>query len=66
MVGGDGDKKEKRPRPFSLGRLGSPPPELPNHELDIRFAAILCKRHFGNAISGELRGKLTEVTGKAV
>ena len=22
-------KKKKRPRPFSLGRLGSPPPELP-------------------------------------
>jgi len=28
-------KKEKSPRLFSPGRLGSPPSELPNHETDI-------------------------------
>src|ERR1700722_12000721 len=40
--------KKKRPRLFSPGRLGSPPPELPNHEMDISEVLILCKRHFGN------------------
>jgi hypothetical protein len=25
---------KKRPELFSSGRLGSPPPELPNHEMD--------------------------------
>jgi hypothetical protein len=55
-------KKKKRPGPFSQGRLGSPPPELPNHELDSRFRLTLCKRHFGNSISAELRRNLTEET----
>ena len=40
--------KKKRPELFSSGRLGSPPPELPNHEMDSRELAIRCKRHFGN------------------
>jgi hypothetical protein len=48
------DQKEKRPRLFSPGRLGSPPPELPNYEMDVRSAAQLCKRHFGNAVSRRL------------
>jgi len=44
-------KKEKRPRLFSPGRLGSPPPELPNHEMDIKILLTFRKRHFGNAVS---------------
>ena len=43
---------KKRPRLFSQGRPGSPPPELPNHEMDIKELLILCKRHFGNGDSG--------------
>jgi len=39
---------KKRPELFSAGRPGSPPPELPNHELDTRPAPSWCKRHFGN------------------
>src|SRR5437879_1320487 len=41
---------KKRPGLFSQGRLGSPPPELPNHEMDSRELLIRCKRHFGNRI----------------
>src|ERR1700733_9479271 len=41
-------KTKKRPRLFSQGRLGSPPPELPNHRMDTKELLILCKRHFGN------------------
>src|SRR5208282_1266496 len=41
-------RKKKRPRPFSPGRLGSPPPELPNHEINLKIHFILCKRHFSN------------------
>jgi hypothetical protein len=49
------ERKEKAPSTFSSpGRLGSPPPELPNHEMDIRIPFILCKRHFGNSVSGKL------------
>ncbi len=40
--------KKKRPELLSSGRLGSPPPELPNHEMDGKEQLILCKRHFGN------------------
>src|ERR1700733_4578020 len=47
----DSAAKKKRPRLFSPGRLGSPPPELPNHEMDIRVLLIRCKRHFGNQLS---------------
>jgi hypothetical protein len=39
---------KKRPGPFGLGRLGSPPPELPNHDSDIRSSPCLCKCHLGN------------------
>jgi hypothetical protein len=42
------EAKKKRPGLFSQGRPGSPPPELPNHEMDIKELLILCKRHFGN------------------
>jgi hypothetical protein len=45
---------KKRPRLFSPGRLGSPPPELPNHVIDTRGDPFLCKRHFGNSICGKL------------
>src|ERR1700733_1053757 len=48
----DGEKGERKGKSalglFSPGRLGSPPPELPNHEMDIRFRLTLCKHHFGN------------------
>ena len=47
--------KKQRPRLFNRGRLGSPPPELPNYEMDIRVLPILCKRHLGNSSSAELR-----------
>jgi RimJ/RimL family protein N-acetyltransferase len=47
--------KEKAPRPFSPGRLGSPPPELPNYELDTRDGQYCCKHHFGNGISAKLK-----------
>src|ERR1039458_7457986 len=52
---GEGQSK-KRPRLFSPGRLGisSPPPELPNHEMDIKSPPVLCKRHLGNLVSAEL------------
>src|SRR6266853_4301749 len=40
---------KKRPGLFSQGRPGSPPPELPNHDLDSRSSPLWCKRHFGNA-----------------
>jgi hypothetical protein len=43
-----GHKNKKRPKLFSLGRLGSPPPELPNHESDTRWGPKQCKHHFGN------------------
>src|SRR5579863_5181834 len=39
---------KKRLGLFSPRRLGSPPPELPNHEMDTKELLILCKRHFGN------------------
>jgi hypothetical protein len=56
-------RKRKAPSTFSSpGRLGSPPPELPNHEMDIRIPFILCKCHFGNLVSAELSWALTEVT----
>src|SRR5260370_21207788 len=41
---------KKRLGLFSRRRLGSPPPELPNHEMDSRELLIRCKRHFGNRI----------------
>jgi len=41
-------QQKKRPGLFSQGRLGSPPPELPNHEMDSSEPLIWCKRHFGN------------------
>src|SRR5579862_5355551 len=40
--------KKKRLELFSSRRLGSPPPELPNHEMDVKEGLISCKRHFGN------------------
>src|SRR5579862_80377 len=40
--------KKKRLELFSSRRLGSPPPELPNHEMDVKEGIISCKRHFGN------------------
>ena len=43
-------KAKKRPRLFSPGRPGSPPPELPNYDLDSRVPPYTCKRHFGNGI----------------
>jgi hypothetical protein len=45
----ESSKNKKRPERFSSGRLGSPPPELPNHELDSRRSPHRCKRHFGNS-----------------
>jgi hypothetical protein len=45
---GSAHKYKKRPKLFSLGRLGSPPPELPNYETDTRWGLVECKRHFGN------------------
>jgi hypothetical protein len=55
IAGRDGEGKEKAPSTFSSpGRLGSPPPELPNHEMDIKILFVLCKRHFGNSVSGKL------------
>ena len=49
------DEKEKRPRLFQVqDALGSPPPELPNHEMDIKIPLMLCKRHFGNSVSAKL------------
>ena len=51
-------RKEKRPRLFSPGRLGSPPPELPNHDWILELHHKWCKRHFGNSVSR----KLTKVT----
>jgi len=47
-------KAKKRPRLFSPGRLGSPPPELPNYDLDSRVPSYTCKRHFGNGIGAAL------------
>ena len=47
---------KKRPRLFSPGRLGSPPPELPNHEMDIIELPIWCKRHFGNQLVRVMKG----------
>jgi hypothetical protein len=47
---------KKRPELFSSGRLGSPPPELPNHEMDTSELPIECKRHFGNGILPGLGG----------
>jgi hypothetical protein len=41
-------RTKKRLRPFSPRRLGSPPPELPNYEMDIKELPMGCKRHFGN------------------
>src|SRR6202050_1634859 len=60
---------KKRPELFSPRRLGSPPPELPNHEMDIRELVISCKRHFSNRLfPGSLRraliGKQTEAVGR--
>jgi len=42
--------KKKAPEPLSSGRLGSPPPELPNHEGDTKAGRSGCKRHFSNEI----------------
>jgi hypothetical protein len=56
------DKKSALDFSVSDARQGSPPPELPNHEMDIRSASILCKRNLGNFISAELMLGLTEVT----
>src|ERR1700683_2477281 len=39
---------KKRPELCSPRRLGSPPPELPNHEMDISELVVSCKRHFSN------------------
>ncbi len=47
---GNFHRQKKRPKLFSLGRLGSPPPELPNHELDTKATLSACKCHFGNAL----------------
>jgi hypothetical protein len=41
-------KNKKASRPFSRGRLGSPPPELPNHVMDSKSGRVSCKRHLGN------------------
>lgn len=41
---------KKRLGLFSPRRLGSPPPELPNYEMDTSELLILCKRHFGNQL----------------
>lgn len=55
---------KKRPELFSSGRLGSPPPELPNHTMDTRATALACKRHFGNPrCAGGKRRNVTGVTG---
>jgi len=48
-VSGECLTNKKRPELFSSGRLGSPPPELPNHEMHTRATACCCKRHFGNS-----------------
>jgi hypothetical protein len=52
-------QNKKRPGLFSQGRLGSPPPELPNHEMDTIGTTISCKRHFGNEVCPELIPDLT-------
>src|ERR1700691_4245514 len=49
---------KKRPRLFSPGRLGSPPPELPNHEMDTIELPVWCKRHFGNQLVRVIEGLL--------
>jgi hypothetical protein len=41
-------KIKRRPELFSSGRLGSPPPELPNHDTHTRLGAPECKCHFRN------------------
>ncbi len=41
-------KIKKRPELFSSGRLGSPPPELPNHEMDTTVRPKFCKCHLSN------------------
>jgi hypothetical protein len=46
--------KEKAPATFKSGRLGSPPPELPNHRMDTKSGLISRKRHFSNPISAKL------------
>ena len=44
-------RKKESALDFSVqDALGSPPPELPNHEMDINEPLIECKRHFGNEI----------------
>ena len=40
MTKKQGRKRKKRPRLFSLGRLGSPPPELPNHDWILRSTSF--------------------------
>ena len=59
IAGAQLDQIKKRPGLFSQGRLGSPPPELPNHEMDTIGLNILCKRHFGNGVCPELIRNLT-------
>jgi len=56
-------RKKESALDFSVqDALGSPPPELPNHEIDIRALLEDCKRHFGNEVSGELCERATGST----
>src|ERR1700688_296249 len=50
LIRGNNELKARKKRLglFSPRRLGSPPPELPNHEMDTKELLIVCKRHFGN------------------
>jgi len=44
------EKAKKRPSAYSApGRLGSPPPELPNHNSDIRASETFRKYNFRNS-----------------
>src|SRR6478672_9999512 len=55
-------QNKKRPE-LSSGRLGSPPPELPNHESDHRTQWMGCKCHFGNTCDlSRNRRAMPEVT----
>ena len=50
--------EKKRPELYSSGRLGSPPPELPNYKMDVSEVQIECKRHFGNRVLAVLEAVL--------
>jgi hypothetical protein len=58
LVSREAKRQKKRPELHSSGRLGSPPPELPNHKLDVIEGQIQCKRHFGNRVLAVLEAVL--------